>query len=147
MTTTKLSQLSSNQGDSINQKRKVESLSRSEPILSERRVGTSSKKSALDTSAKNNSEPEFTSFEPSSSTAFEGAGSFSSNNIGLAKEETSSHTGNESEGPSATIANPSLDINNSFNSMLMAWYQSGYATGYYVAEQHYLNAQKKDPKS
>ena len=30
-------------------------------------------------------------------------------------------------------------INNSLTNMLMAWYQSGYATGYYAAEQKYLS--------
>ena len=142
-TTTSQLPKSSNKGDTIIQKRKVELLSQSNIISIERRVGTSSKKSVPDLSTNNdNNEPESTSCEPNSSTAVENGGSFSSNNIDLPTIGDE-----ESGGNPAPTANPNLDINNSFNSMLMAWYQSGYATGYYVAEQHYLNAQKKDSKS
>ena len=113
---------------------------------------TSSKKLTVDSVGKNSNDEhfleEFTSCEPisNSSSAVEKVEDFSSSNIDLAKD-TRSQAGNISDGSSATELHRNLEIDNSLNSMLMAWYQSGYATGYYVAEQHYLNAQKNLSKS
>ena len=113
---------------------------------------TSSKKMTVDSVEKKINDlhflKEFTSCEPNSN-SYSAVGKvedFSSSNIDLAKE-TRSQAGNISDGSSATELHPNLEIDNSLNSMLMAWYQSGYATGYYVAEQHYLNAQKNLSKS
>lgn len=36
-----------------------------------------------------------------------------------------------------------FEMSDSLNNMLMAWYQSGYATGYFVAQQEFLK-QKRD---
>lgn len=38
-------------------------------------------------------------------------------------------------------------IDSAFNNMLMAWYQSGYATGYYVAQQEFLQSKLTDNSS